>query len=420
MLTELTELEFNEFSKNHPNSIFFQSSYWGKLKAFTGWKYYLVGLKEEDNIKAASLLLAKKIPIINKYIFYSPRGYLIDYNDFELLKKYTEKIVKFVKKKKGIFIKINPLVLYQQRDIDGNIIENGLNNKTIVENLKNLGYEHVGFTKTYGKDLEPRWISVLDLKDKTMDDIKSNLRRTTRLDVNNAYKHGLELVEIDENRLNEFKDLMAHTGERRGFIDRPLSYYKKMYEEFKTNDNIKVMLVELNIKNNLDTYKEKKANLEKKIEYEKSKERPKENLIKELEKQLESANKKMNQAEELLNTKGEKIVVAGGLFMNYGRQVVSLFGASYKEYMKYKGQYYLNNEMIKYAIENGYEKYNFYGITGDFSEDSPMFGLFDFKRGFGAEPVELIGEFTYITNKFYNNIYNLMHKAYVIMKKVKK
>ena len=41
--------------------------------------------------------------------------------------------------------------------------------------------------------------------------------------------------------------------------------------------------------------------------------------------------------------------------------------------------------MIKYAIENGYEKYNFYGITGEFSEDSKMFGLFDFKRGFGAE-----------------------------------
>ena len=193
-----------------------------------------------------------------------------------------------------------------------------------------------------------------------------------------------------------------------------------MYEEFKINNNIKVMLVELNIKNNLNTYKDKKENLEKKIEYEKNKERPKENLIKELEKQLESATNKLKQAEILLKEKGEKIVVAGGLFMNFANQVVSLFGASYKEYMKYKGQYYLNNEMIKYAIDNNYKKYNFYGITGDFSENSPMFGLFDFKRGFGAIPEELIGEFTYVTNKFYNNIYNLMHKVYVIIKKVKK
>ena len=58
MLIELSEQEFNEFSQNYENSIFFQSSYWGKLKSGTGWKYYLVGYKE-DELKAASLLLAK-------------------------------------------------------------------------------------------------------------------------------------------------------------------------------------------------------------------------------------------------------------------------------------------------------------------------------------------------------------------------
>ena len=214
MLVELTEKEFNEFSQNH-ESIFFQSSYWGELKKGTGWIYYLVGYKEDNNIKAASLLLAKKIPVINKYIFYSPRGFLLDYNDFDLVKKYTDEVVKFVKSHNGIFIKINPLVIYQERDIDGNIVENGINNKKLVDYLKSLNYEHIGLTKVYGKDLEPRWISVLDLKNKTMDDIKSNYRRTTRLDVNNSYKHGLKLVEIDESRMDEFKDLMAHTGERR-------------------------------------------------------------------------------------------------------------------------------------------------------------------------------------------------------------
>ena len=417
MLQELTEKEFNEFSKN-ADSIFFQTSYWGKLKQSTGWKYYLVGLKEDD-IKAASILLAKKIPVINKYIFYSPRGFLIDYNDFELLKKYTDEVVKFVKQHNGIFLKINPLVTYQQRDINGNIVEDGYNNKKLVAYLKELGYEHVGLTKTYGKDLEPRWISVLDLKDKTYDEIKSNFRSTTRYDINNSYKNGLKLVEIDNSRMDEFKKLMASTGERRGFIDRPLSYYKKMYDCFNETDNIKVMLVELNVKENLNTYQESKKKLTEKIEYEKSKPRVKENLIKELEKQLNSADKKINEAKELLKN-GEIIVVAGGLFMNFSNQVVSLFGASYKEYMKFKGQYFLNNEMIKYALDNNYEKYNFYGITGDFDESSPMFGLFDFKRGFNADVEELIGEFTYVTNKFNYSIYKVMKKCYSLLKKVKK
>ena len=419
MLIELSEQEFNEFSQNYENSIFFQSSYWGKLKSGTGWKYYLVGYKE-DELKAASLLLAKKIPIINKYIFYCPRGFLINYNDFELLKKYTKEIVDFVKKHNGIFIKINPLVMYQERDINGDIVENGINNKKIVENLQRLNYEHIGFTKVYGKDLEPRWLSILDLKGKTYDEVRSNFRRTTKLDINNSYKHGLKLIEIDETRMDEFKELMAHTGERRGFIDRPLSYYKRMYQEFSESGNIKIMLVELDVETNLKTHQETKKNLVIKIENEKNKERPKANLIKELERQLEAANNKIKKAQELLEKNGKKIVVAGGLFMTFGHQVVSLFGASYKEYMKYNGQYFLNNEMIKFAIDNNYDKYNFYGITGEFEESSPMFGLFDFKRGFNSDVIELIGEFTYVTNSFYNKIYKVMKKGYSVLKKVKK
>lgn len=416
MIEILTEKEFNEFSSKHQNSIFFQSSYWGKLKETTGWKYYLTGLKEDGCLVGTSLLLAKKIPIFNKYIFYSPRGFLIDYNDLDLVKKYTTEIIKFVKKENGIFIKTNPLVIYQERDIDGKIVENGIDNKELVNYLKKLGYKHTGLSITYGKDLEPRWISVLDLKNLTKEQYKSNLRSTTRLNVNNSYKHGLKLVEIDETRMDEFKKLMEHTGERRGFIDRPLSYYKSMYKNFK--DYIKVILVELDVNDSIKTYEEKKESTLKKFEIEKAKERTKESLLKELEKQIDSANKKIIEMNEIKTKYGEKIVVAGGLFMTFGCQVVSLFGASYKEFMKYKGQYFLNNEMINYAIDNHYDLYNFYGITGEFNEDSPMFGLFDFKRGFGAHVEELIGEFTYITDPFYNKIYNLMFSIYRKLKKV--
>lgn len=416
MLEKLTEEEFNEFASNHELSIFFQSSYWGHLKESTGWNSHLVGIKEDGKIKGASLLLSKKIPVLNKYIYYSPRGFLLDYQDIEFLNKYVSEIKKYVKSNKGIFIKINPLINYQERDINGDIVKNGYSNQNIVDELKKMGFTHTGLTINYGKDLEPRWISVLDLKNKNIDDIISNYRSTTRWDVKNSYKNGLKLVEIDLSRMNEFKRLMEHTGERRGFIDRPLSYYNKMYEEFSKTNNIKVMLVELDIKELINHYKERQVVTEKKIEFENSKKNKKESLIKELYDQFHSVEKKLNEIQDMNKKYGNKVVVAGGLFMLFGKQVVSLFGASYKEFMKYRGQYFLNNEMIKYAIENGYEKYNFYGITGEFNEDSLMFGLFDYKRSFGAEVNELIGEFTLVTNKLYNILYKIMFKIY---KKIK-
>ena len=417
MFTELTRSEFNNFAITHKNSIFFQSSFWGDLKEGTGWKHFLVGLKEDDEIKAAAILLAKKTPVIGKYIFYSPRGYLLDYSDLALFKEFSDEVIKFVKEHEGIFIKINPPVIYQERDVNGNVVEGGFNNKELVEFLKKEGYEHVGFTTDFGKDIEPRWISVLDLRGKTEEDYRAGLNSTKRLDINNSHKHGLNLVQIDKSRMQEFRDLMEHTAERRGFLNRPVSYYNKMYDSF--GDYIKIMLVELDVKGLISTYEQEKQALSEKIAREREKQRPKESRIREFEDQLKSKDKKIGQMQAVEDEHGDKIVVAGGLFMTFGRQVVSVFGASYKQFMKYKGQYFLNDEMIRFSIKNGFDQFNFYGIAGDFNEDSPEYGLFDFKRGFGACVQELIGEFTYVTNPFYNALYNAMYKAYRGVKKLK-
>lgn len=421
MLEELTKEEFNEYASKHPLNMFFQSSYWGELKSITGWKHFMVGIKNDGKIEAATLILGKKIPIFNRYIYYAPRGFLIDYNNTELLKKFTLEVKKYLKKKKRIFIKINPYLIYQERDINGDIVENGIDNKNVVEELKKLGFIHTGFTINYGKDLEPRWISVLDLEGKTEEGLLKDMRSTTRWGINNSYKHGLKLVEIDKSRINEFKKLMEHTGERRGFIDRSEAYYEKMYDAFSKDDKIKIMLVELDIDEYLyNLNNQKQQNLLKQVEAKNKPDSAKaKRVLKELQSQFESLEKRISNLEKLQKEKGNKIVVAGGLFMTFGTQVVSLFGASYREYMKFNGQFFLNFKMIKYALNNGYKKYNFYGITGEFNEDSEMFGLFDFKRGFNAHVEELIGEFTLITNKFFYKVYNLMFEVYKKTKKMK-
>lgn len=421
MLEELTKEEFNEYASKHPLNMFFQSSYWGELKSITGWKHFMIGIKNDGKIEAATLILGKKIPIFNRYIYYAPRGFLIDYNNTEVLKKFTLEVKKYLKKKKGIFIKINPYLIYQERDINGDIVENGIDNKNVVEKLKKLGFIHTGFTINYGKDLEPRWISVLDLEGKTEEGLLKDMRSTTRWGINNSYKHGLKLVEIDKSRINEFKKLMEHTGERRGFIDRSEAYYEKMYDAFSKDDKIKIMLVELDIDEYLyNLNNQKQQNLLKQVEAKNKPDSAKaKRVLKELQSQFESLEKRISNLEKLQKEKGNKIVVAGGLFMTFGTQVVSLFGASYREYMKFNGQFFLNFKMIKYALNNGYKKYNFYGITGEFNEDSEMFGLFDFKRGFNAHVEELIGEFTLITNKFFYKVYNLMFEVYKKTKKMK-
>ena len=126
----------------------------------------------------------------------------------------------------------------------------------------------------------------------------------------------------------------------------------------------------------------------------------------------------MKTLEESINECGEEKIIAGGWYMLYGREVNYLFGASYKQFMKYNSQYLLQYEMINYAVENKYEAFNFYGIDGNFNEDSKGYGLFDFKRGFNACVHELVGEFDLITNKLVYFGYNLALKVYKLLKKL--
>jgi lipid II:glycine glycyltransferase (peptidoglycan interpeptide bridge formation enzyme) len=61
--------------------------------------------------------------------------------------------------------------------------------------------------------------------------------------------------------------------------------------------------------------------------------------------------------------------------------------------------------MITYALEHGYEKYNFLGITGNFDPESEDYGVYQFKRGFPGTVEELVGDFILPVNKLTYGLY---------------
>lgn len=416
---ELDKDEFIEFSKNYPYSLFFQSPYWIEIKKHNNWEGTIVGIKDNDKIIAATILLMKNIKGINKKMVYAPRGFLLDYSDLTLLTEFVEKLKMYLKEKNALFLKINPYIKYQEHDINGNIVENTQNNM-LINKLKELGFTHQGFyiTMDEKKDLEPRWLSVLNLENKTVDEIFKDMRTTTRWSIRNSEKNCLRVIECGKEDLKEFKALMKHTADRREFVDRPLSYYQNIYNVLKKDDLVKILLVEINFKELLEKTEQEYKELLEKIDKFKNNSK-KQNQVKELENETKSFEKRINDLKEYKNKYGDTKIIAGGLYMLYGRQLVYLLGASYKEFMKYNSQYLLQWQMINYAKENNYQTFNFYGIDGDFSKESKNYGLFDFKRGFGAEVVELIGEFDLVINKPMYILYKFAFKTYKLLKNIK-
>ena len=98
--TILKEKEFKKFLDNSNEKTFLQTPSIAHLREKEGWTPYYLGVKENNKIICATMIVSKKRHF-GKYEFYAPRGFLIDYKNYELLKYFTEEIKKFVKKNNG-------------------------------------------------------------------------------------------------------------------------------------------------------------------------------------------------------------------------------------------------------------------------------------------------------------------------------
>lgn len=122
MITEVKKEEFNDISKTFDNVTFYETSNWADLKAHTGWKALYVVYKENDVLKGCGLFLLKKMPLFNSYLAYSPRGFLCNFEDENILEGFSKELIPYLKSKHVFKLIVDPYVPLNHRDIDGNIV----------------------------------------------------------------------------------------------------------------------------------------------------------------------------------------------------------------------------------------------------------------------------------------------------------
>ena len=102
-----------------------------------------VGLEnQEGTLVAGALVLIRFLPIIKRPFLYIPRGYVIDFDNKELLDVFTKAMHQYAKSKKAIFIKIDPDIKYVNRTVDGEKVEGAIENNELLQTLT-LGYRHL-------------------------------------------------------------------------------------------------------------------------------------------------------------------------------------------------------------------------------------------------------------------------------------
>lgn len=402
-LVELSDEEFNEYAINHEHNNFFQSIYMKKLLEKENKEVYLLGLKDDSNNLLCATLITNSSSFMGYKTYEALKGFLIDYTNEELVSYFTLKIKEFIKNKKGYRLIIDPYIPYVERNIDGKEVENGIDNRYVDKYLKKIGY------KSLKNNAQVKWTFVLDTN-KSIDELLSDMKPNTRNCINKTLnKFKLIVEEIPYEKLDVFKRITQDTCDRRHFVDRSLSYYQNMYKIF--GDKLKTLVCKLDLNLYIDELKSERKELERKIE-ELSDSNSNLKKKEQFKKDILNINDKISNAIELKDKHGDELILSGAMFVLYGSEIVYLFSGSYDEYMKFNGQYRLQYEMIKYASEHNYKRYNFYGIRDLYEKNYEKdYGVYEFKKGFNGYVEELIGAYEIKVNYIYT-IHHILKKIF--------
>ena len=351
----LSPEEFRAFAESHPNKSFYQTPEIAKLREESGWTPQYYGVKKDGKIIAGTLVVSN-VTFMGAKTFYVPGGPLLDFEDTKLTNFFLKNLIKKAQEDKGLVLRIDPYYERVQRDRDGLPVKGGFNHKKAVANLTNLGF------KPLKEAIQPKYLFVLDINDRTPDEIFADLKRNTRNHVRKAEKMGVVVRELKREELDKFKKITEATSERRHFTDKPLSYYEEMYDLFHERGEVKFMIAEAEIE-------------------------------------------------------GKTIPLSAAMFMTYGDEVLYLFSGSDEQYMRdYNAQYAIQWHMIKYAAENGFKVYNFYGIQGLPDEKAKDYGIYEFKKGFTSDETGHVVEFLGTYEKSLSGLYSI----YKLLSKLKR
>ena len=218
--------------------------------------------------------------------------------------------------------------------------------------VTSLGYKIKDDAKNFREEIQPRYVFRLDIKNKTEDEIFAGFHSKTRYNVRLAIKKGVEVKEGTREDLKDFHKIMVETGARDGFIIRPLSYFEKMYDEMAP-EHMKLLMA----------YHDGKP-------------------------------------------------ISGVIPIFYGNKTWYLYGASSNEHRNLMPNYLLQWEMIKIEKKKKDDVYDFRGVSGVVDENHPQYGLYRFKKGFGATFTEFVGEVYIPFKPFTYSLYKFSEKTF--------
>ena len=183
--------------------------------------------------------------------------------------------------------------------------------------------------------VQPKAVMVLDLS-LGLDKVEEGFHKKWRYNIRLAERKGVVVAPVEREELPVFYDILVETARRDGFLIRGREYFETLHDMLAPRGQFRMFLARYG-----DT------------------------------------------------------PVAGAILLCFGSRATYTYGASSNEHRNVMPNHLMQWTMIRWAHENGYQVYDFRGVS-PMRDGQPveahLAGLNRFKEGFGARYVEYAGE----------------------------
>lgn len=404
-VVKLSAAQFDKFASTHRYRNYYQSSMYANVMVKFGYHAQFLGIVDDHNkLLGATLIIYKDVFLGNK-IAYAPRGFLFDYEDVNTIKELVDKLKKVLGKQGFMALRIDPSIPLSIRDADGSVMN--LNNKgnTIIENIKNAGFNYKGKTLFFETE-KPRW-EALVLLQRDIREIFAKLDKRTRNKIRRATNSGIEIIKEENNNVNKLFNFVEKKEKK------PISYYQTICKAFE--NNIDVYYAKINTERFLIN---SRRNYEKEVEFnetlaEKVQDMsldPKEretylNRKMESDKLITTYKNNLLTATELLKSNPDGIPIGGAMVIKYDNAAYIFVEGIDEQYGYLNAATLIKWQLIDDYNKQGFKYVNLNGVVGDFENQNEYSGLNESKLGFNSIVTEYIGQFDMVLNGLMYNWY---------------
>lgn len=314
---------WNPLTAALPGAHILQSWEWGEIKSRYGWRAERLSWEAG---RAAAQVLTRSAAGGWLKVMYVPKGPLLDWEDAALRARVLADLQQLARTRRAVLIKIDPDVT----------------ELSLASELRAHGWlfspDQIQFRNTVTLDLR-----------RSEDELLAGMKQKTRYNVRLAMKKGVHVRPAGPDDFDLLYRLYAETSLRDGFVIRPPTYYKDVWNTLYRAGHAQPLIAEV---------------------------------------------------------AGEPV---GALVLFcFARTVWYFYGMSRDVHREKMPNHLLQWEAIRWAKARGCLTYDFWGAPDELVESDPLWGVWKFKEGFGGEFVRRIGAWDYAPSPALYRLYTAL------------